>query len=354
MTARKARSVSIWQAINAALPVIAIAFSLVVSLLMIWLLGADPLEAFAALVRGAFGSLNSIGVTLTRATPLMLAGLGVAFALRCGLFNIGGEGQIYIGAMAAVWVALNSPSLPYPLVLVLALVAGFAGGAFWGAIAGVLRAVRGINEIISTILLNYVAAYLVSLMVQGPMIEPPGYLPQTARIPEVAQLPILIPGIRMHAGTLLGLVAAVLLYFVLFRTPFGFRIRAVGANPSAARAAGMNVKRSIILAMVISGGLAGLAGIVEILSVQHRLSDFFSPGYGYDAIAVALLGGTNPVGVVLAAIFFGALRAGSNMMQRTTAVPAAVAGVIQGITVLFVVIAAGIPQVRRRLRQKEE
>jgi simple sugar transport system permease protein len=208
MSSREKETNFVQRALSALLPVVAVVFSLLVSYVMIWVLGADPLQAMTSLFQGAFGSLNSIGVTLTRATPLLLAGLGVTFAFRCGIYNIGAEGQIYMGALAAVWAALNLPELPYPTTLVLSLMAGFAGGALWGAIPGLLKATRGVNEIISTILLNYVAIYVVSLMVQGPMIEPPGWLPHTPPVPPAAELPIVLPGVRMHGGTVLGLLAA--------------------------------------------------------------------------------------------------------------------------------------------------
>lgn len=335
-------------------PVWAVISAFLVGAVILLLAGIDPRRAYAAMFDGALGNWAAVGLTLQKSVPLILAGLGVAVAYRCNLFNIGAEGQVHIGALVGTVIALYVPGLPIWLHIPLCLLGGFLGGAIWGGIPGYLRARRGLSEIILTIMLNYVAFWFNSFMVHGPIKEPDFYYPQTRILPASVEMPIFWPAGRLHVGFLLALVVAAVVYLILFHTTLGYQIRAVGYSITAARHAGISPTRNMVISMVISGGLAGLAGIVEILAVQHRLSDFFSPGYGYDAIAVALLGGANPIGVVLAAIFFGSLRAGSNMMQRTTAVPAAVASVIQGITVLFVVIAAAIPQVRRMLRQKEE
>jgi ABC-type uncharacterized transport system permease subunit len=333
-------------------PLWAILLALLVGAGVLLVAGIDPRKAYAAMLDGAVGSWATVGLTLQKSVPLMLAGLGVAFAFRCTLFNIGAEGQLYVGALVGTVIALYVPGLPAWLHIPLCLLGGFVGGAIWGGIPGYLRAQRGLSEIITTIMLNYVAFWFTSYLVHGPIQEAARYYPQTELVPATAQLPIFWSGGRLHIGFLVALFMAAVIYVILFRTTLGFQIRAVGYSMTAARHAGISPARNMAISMVISGGLAGMAGIVEILGVQHRLSDYFSPGYGYDAIAVALLGGSNPIGVVLAAIFFGALRAGSNMMQRSVAVPAAVAGFIQGITVLFVVIAGAIPHVQRRLRAR--
>ena len=337
-------------------PVWAVIAALAVGAVTLMIAKISPLLAYRAMLEGAFGSTSAIGLTLQKSVPLIFAGLGVAFALRCKLFNIGAEGQLYMGALTGTVVALYVHGLPPLLHVPLCLVAAFIGGAIWGAIPGYFRAVRGLSEIITTIMLNYVAFWFVSFLVHGPIQEAAGYYPQTEVVPASSFLPVFWKAGRLHAGFLIALGVAAVVYIVLFHTTLGFQIRAVGSGQEAAEHAGIPPVRNMVIAMLVSGGLAGLTGINEILGVQHRLSDYFSPGYGFDAIAVALLGGSHPLGVVVAAIFFGALRAGSNMMQRSVAVPAAVSGFIQGVTVLFVVIAGAIPKVQlyRRSGASEE
>ncbi len=308
--------------------------------------GVDPLAAYGVMVEGTLGSWAAVGLTLQKSVPLIFAGLGVAFALHASLFNIGAEGQLYIGAMVGTMIALYVKGLPIWLHIPLALLGAFVGGAIWGGIPGYLRAKRGLSEIIMTIMLNYVGFWFVSFMVHGPIREGGNsYYPQTDIVAATAQLPVFWKAGRLHIGFPLAILAAVIVYIILYRTTLGYQIRAVGRGANAARHAGISPGRNITIAMVVGGGLAGMAGIMEVLGVQHRLSDFFSPGYGYDAIAVALLAKGNPFGVVLAAVFFGALRAGSNQMQRTMGVPASVAAFIQGITVLFVAVAAAIQMI---------
>ena len=317
-------------------PLWAILAALLLGGMLIAATGVNPLVAYRSLLRGAFGNANSLGDTLIKATTLIFAGAGMAFAFRCGVFNIGGEGQIYVGALFATWIGLMR--LPPIVHLPLALIAGFVGGGLWAAIAGWLRARRGLNEIIVTIFMNYIAVILVSFFVTGSLKEPPGYYPQTAEVAKAAQLPVILPGSRLHAGLFLALASAAVIWLVLRRTSLGFQVRAVGANPTAARHAGINVERNIVLAMFISGGLAGWAGTVEVLGVQHRLRDFFLVGAGYDAIAVALLGGSDPLGAIPAALFFGTLRTGAGAMQRGSGVPTALVVLVQGLAVIFVLI----------------
>jgi simple sugar transport system permease protein len=315
--------------------------------------GIGPVAAYVALFEGAFGSLSGLGITLQKTVPLLFAGLGVAFAFRCGLFNIGGEGQLYIGALFGGVVALTFTGLPAPILLPAVLIASFIGGGIWGAIPGLLRAKWRKSEIITTILMNYVGFWLVSYMLHGPLQESRGYYPQSEILPGASWLPIIWSAARVHLGLVLALLAAAVVYVVLWRTTIGYQIRAVGSNPRAAEYSGIPVVRSMVLAMFVSGGLMGLAGAAEILGVQHRLSDFFSPGYGFDGIAVALLGYTHPVGVTLAAVFFGGLRAGFNAIQRTEGLPLAMAQVVQGLTLIFVVASSALPRLQARLRRKE-
>lgn len=334
-------------------PVWAVLGALAIGAVFIAAAGINPVDAYAALLKGAFGTLSGFGITMQKTVPLIFAGLGVAFAFRCGLFNIGGEGQLYIGALFGGVIALSFTSLPTPIMLPAVLIASFIGGGIWGAIPGLLRAKWKMSEIITTILMNYVGFWFVSYLLHGPLQESRGYYPQSETLPQASWLPMLWPAARVHLGVVLALLAAGAVYVVLWRTTIGYQIRAVGSNPQAAEYSGIPVVRSMVLAMFVSGGLMGLAGAAEIFGVQHRLSDFFSPGYGFDGIAVALLGYTHPVGVVLAAIFFGGLRAGFNAVQRTEGLPLALAQVVQGLTLILVVASVALPRLRGRLRRKE-
>jgi simple sugar transport system permease protein len=334
-------------------PVWAVLGALLLGAILIAIAGINPVDAYAALLEGAFGSLSGLGITLQKTVPLLFAGLGVAFAFRCGLFNIGGEGQLYIGALFGGVVALTFTGLPAPVLLPAVLLASFIGGGIWGAIPGLLRAKWNMSEIITTILMNYIGFWFVSFMLHGPLQESRGYYPQSEILPGASWLPIIWPAARVHLGLVLALLAAAGVYVVLWRTTIGYQIRAVGSNRRAAEYSGIPAVRSMVLAMFVSGGLMGLAGAAEILGVQHRLSDFFSPGYGFDGIAVALLGYTHPVGVALAAVFFGGLRAGFNAIQRTEGLPLAMAQVVQGLTLILVVSSVALPRLRALVRRKE-
>lgn len=316
--------------------VISIVVSLVISAGVLLAQGTDPISAFTYLFQGAFGDIGGFSASLVSATPLMLAGLGIAFAFRAGIFNIGAEGQLYLGAMLATWVATLPLGLPKVVHLPLALLAGMAAGAFWAFIPSYLKVAKGFNEVITTILMNYIGVYFVNYSVHGFLQEPGGYLPQSAPIVETARLPKLVANTELHAGLLVGLVGAVVLYILLQKTDFGYQLRCVGSNPEAARTSGMNAKLTLIIAMLVSGAFAGLAGTAEILGYQNLLLENFSPNTGYDAIAVALLGRLNPIGVVLAAIFFGALRNGANIMQIMTGVPVTIVYIIQAVIILSV------------------
>lgn len=318
-------------------PLLSILAALLLGAILISAVGLDPVRSYRFLLMGSLGTRVGIAETLVKAAPLILAGLGFAFAFQCGLFNIGGEGQIYLGALGAALVGIYVTGLPSLLHVPLALLAGTALGAVWGAIPGYLKARLGISEIINTIMLNYVGIYFVSYLVFGPLREPPGYNPQTARMLSSAMLPRFLAGTRAHVGFFLALAVAVLVFYVIYRTTFGYQIRAVGFNRNAAKYAGIRVRRSLVLTMAISGALAGLAGANEILGIQGRLIIGFSPGYGFDAIAVALVGKAHPFGVILAGLLFGALNAGANVMQRNAGVPVQITYIIQGLVVLFVI-----------------
>lgn len=330
------------------IPFLAVTGALLVGSLVISLVGADPWKAYTALFRGAFGSSVQFNMTLLNATPLILAGLAVALAFRGGTFNIGGEGQLHMGALFATWAG-TSLTLPPGLALGVALLAGLLGGLLWGAIPGYLKASKGFNEVITTILLNYIAIWLVSYLVHGPMKEP-GWNPQSRAVAEAARLPIIDPLSGLNLGIMLALVAALVVYLILERTTLGFSIRMVGLNRTAAAYAGVNVPLTMALTLGLSGALAGLAGAVEILGRQYRLLDGFSPGYGFDAIAVALLARLNPWGTIFSAIFFGALRTGANTMQVVAGLPVVVVYVLEGLVILFTIAgSSGRIKLRRKV-----
>ena len=325
-----------WVSVLSVLGAILLALALVGALIA--LMGVSPLRAYEAMWRGAFGTRNGLGETLVRTTPLLLCGLAVTVAFRCGMWNIGAEGQLYFGALGATLAGVFLPPMPAPIHLLLVMLTGFAFGAFYGAIPGLARAYRGANEIVSTIMLNYIAIYLVSFLVNGPLRDANLLLPQPQSFPVAltARLPRILAGTRAHGGIFIGLLAAVGVYILLWKAVPGFRIRIVGQNPKAARFGGINVKRYIVLAMAISGGLAGLAGMVEVAGVRGYLIPDLSPGYGYTGIAVALLGGLHPAGVTLAAFFFGSLMVGADGLQRSVGVPTATVLIIQGLVLVFV------------------
>lgn len=325
------------------LPLASVLGALLIGGILMLLIGINPFTAYSYLWTGIAGSKYQVGTVLVKTTPLLLTGLGMGLALRCGVFNIGGEGQIYIGALAGTAVGIYFTGLPPIVHVILSILAGFLAGGLWAAVPGLLKARFQVNEVISTILLNYIGIYLVSYFTHGPMRANPdssASLPYTAEVLESSRLPIIMPGTRLHAGFLIAIVIAMLMYVIIFRTPFGFKARAVGFNPEAASYSGMKVVSVIVLAMLISGGLAGISGTVEILGVQRRLRDGFSSGIGYTAIAIALLGRNNPIGITLASILFGALEVGIANMEALAGVPVTLVDVIQGLTIFFVAIGA--------------
>ncbi len=317
-------------------PLIAIAAALLVGAGLILLAGANPIAAYTALFQESLSTYFGFGNTLTKMTPLLLTSLGVLVALRAGQFNIGGEGQIYLGALGSALVGLYVQGLPALIHVPIALLAGFLFGAVWGLIPGYLKAVRGVNEVITTLLLNYIAVNFVSYLVQNPLQQPGAPSPYSPLIAKSAQLPIILPGSLAHAGILLGLIAAGVVWVLLVRSPLGYQITTVGLNPIAARYGGISVERTIMLVMALAGGLAGLAGSAEVMGLKYRLFEQVSSGYGFDALAIAFLSRGSVLGVVLTSLFFAALRSGVNVMQRSAGVPVTVVYAIQGLTVLFI------------------
>ena len=312
----------------------AIGLAVLLTALMAALVGANPLTAVGALVSGSIGGAGSLAATLLRTSPLLLTGLAVMLAFRSGVFNIGAEGQLLVGALAATAAATQTGEWTGQALFV--LLAGAVAGAAWAGVAAWLRERREVNEVITTILLNFVALYLVSYAVDGPLKEQSGHYPQSDPFPPTAELWRLVPGTRLHVGLLIGGLAVVAVGALLSRSALGLRLRSAGLNPRAARVAGFPVGRDLLLAFALSGALAGLAGAIEVAGVTGRLYERISPGYGYTAIAIALLGGLRSGGVLLAALFFAALGTGAAAMERTAGISAVLAVAIQGATLLAI------------------
>ena len=342
---------------DALLPVIATLAALAVGAVMLLVLGANPLEAYSALWDGAFGSTNAFAETLVKATPLLLVALGICISFRGDVINIGGEGQMIVGAILATWVGLTFTTLPGWLVIILSLFAGFLGGAIWGGIPGFLKAYFNVNEILSTVMMNAIAVQLMNFLLRGPMIDPSqaelaSKIPQTARLLEAFRLPRWAPT-RLHLGALIAVILAVLVYILLWRTTLGYRIRAVGQNPNASRYAGINVKRYVVLALLLSGAFSGLAGATQVFGVNYRMitdgsASGFTGSAGFNGIVAALFGQLHPIWSIPASILFGALLVGANKMQRVVQVPSALVIALNGLVVVFVVSS----EIWRRRRQR--
>lgn len=317
--------------------VVAVLLALVLGGVVIAVAGANPFTAYGVLLRGAFGDVYAWSETLLRATPILIAGIGLSISFRSNLTSIGAEGQIILGGIVSCAVGLWLPAfLPGAFRLVIGMLAGFAGGALYALLPGVLKAKLGTSEIIVTIMMNYIAISLLSFLLGGPLQEAGSFYPQSAQLDSAMWLPAIIPGTRIHLGFVLALVFVVAYYFLMFHLPLGFKIRMVGFNPKAAQYAGVKVPASIITAMMLSGGLAGIAGAGEVYGIHHRLYNDFAAGFGFDAIAVALLGRLHPIGVLVSAIFFAALKVGSGAMQRAVQVPTTIVYIIQGLLIMFV------------------
>lgn len=340
-------------------PVLAVLTGLIVGALVILASGENPLVAYGALFAGSFGTPaeyiegfkvlfatgdNTVLIkaiypfteSLVTATPYIFAGLSVALGFRCGLFNIGAEGQFFIGALCSAFVGYSLKGLPMIVHLPLALMGGALGGAVWGMIPGYLKARFGAHEVVNTIMMNWIAFRLSDWLLNGPM-KSSGFRPVTPNVEASAELPrFFADPLRFNLGFFIALLAAYLVYWFLFKTTLGFEIRSVGANPEAAKYAGMNIIRNFVLVMFLAGGLAGLAGTAQVLGVDHWVGQGFSAGYGFDAIALALLGKSHPAGVVLAALLFGFLRSGATDMQSMANIPIDIISIIQGMVIVFI------------------
>jgi simple sugar transport system permease protein len=297
------------------------------------------LAAYGGLFEGAIGSPRALVTTLVYSTPYVLAGLAVALGFQCGLFNIGAEGQLYMGALFGTFVGFTVQGLPIYLHLPLAIVAGMLGGAIWGAIPGLLKATTGAHEVINTIMMNYIAVKTVDYLVKNPLKDTTASLDRTPFVAETARYPLLLPQFGLHSGLVIAIVAILFVWWFLFKTTWGFEIRTVGANPSAARYAGMSVSRNFVLAMGLSGALAGLGGMDIVLGrpSEYALKAAFSSGFGFDSIAVALLAKSHPFGIFPAAVLWGALRNGAGLMQvRAQGISIDLVNIIQALVIMFI------------------
>ena len=325
------------------IPFLAILTAIVVGGIIIAIVRGNPFLAYAGLLQGSFGSAKALSETAVWATPYIMGGLAVALAFKGGLFNIGAEGQLAIGATVSALVGYALPewlgtNIPLIIHLPLAVIIGMIAGGLWASIAGFLKAYTGGHEVINTIMLNYIALNTISFLLNGPMKDrdPNNVIARTPLIAESARIPPIFEGLRVHWGFIFALLVAFFIWWLLNKTTLGFEIRTVGANPDAAKYAGINVKRIIILTMALSGMLAGLAGTIEVTGLNYRHELGFSIGYGFDAIAIALLGKSHPLGVVLAAILFAAMRNGATRMQFLTQMPIDLISMLQALILLFV------------------
>jgi simple sugar transport system permease protein len=373
--------------IDALLPIVAVLLAFAVGGVILLLQGVNPIEAYSAMLFGAFGTKNGLADTLVKATPLMLVALGIAIAFRGGMINIGAEGQIIVAALLTTYVGLTlGDTLPGWLVIIIGLAAGVLAGGVWAAIAGYLKAQLGVNEILSTVMLNQIAIQIGFFLLRGPMIDPAEVeagtnIPHSARLPKPVDMPrftdvaqwlgfseraadlglegylgelygVMVEPTRLHTGFIFAVIMAIIVYIFLWRTTIGYRIRAVGLNRHASRYAGINVRGTMVLSMTLSGMFAGLAGATEILGLHHRMFEplAVSAGYGFSGIVAALFGKLHPLGIIPSSILFGGLLVGGDKMQRAIQTPQVLTQVILGLVVLFVVSTDYF--VRRRARRR--
>ena len=350
-----ARFLLTWFALPSALVI-----ALLIGGVMMLVLGANPITGYVALVKGAFGGSYALSSTAIQAVPLLLVGVGICIAFRASVFNIGGEGQIAMGGLAGAATALAVPDLPNFVLIPLVLLAGAAGGAAWGAIPGIFKARLNVNEILSTIMLNLVAVQVMNYLLAGPMVDQSpdsvgGLIPETKVLPANSLLPILVKGTQLHLGVPIAVIVAICVYVLLWRTSFGFQIRSVGLSRRASAYAGMPVRRTITMAMTLSGAMCGLAGAILVFgSISHRMvTDGSLTGFtgsaGFNGIVVALFGGLNPLWTIVSAFFFGGLIVGGSSLQVATGVPSDLVTTLSGIVVVLVV---SLEYLRRRARTR--
>lgn len=325
---------SIW--VQIVLPILAVILSLLISSVLIIYAGGKPLESYYYILKGSWGSKFAITETLVKAGPLLLTGLAASLAFNAKFWNIGMEGQLYAGAIATTWIGITFTTLPSYILIPFIIILSFIAGGLWGLLAGYLKVKFNANEVVTTIMLNYIMINIVGLLVHGPWKNPKTMWPSSPIIAKAARFPLLVRRSRLHIGVLIAFIAAIIIYILLKRMVIGYRIRAVGASPKASEYGGIDVNKIFLFTILISGGLAGLAGAGEVAGVQKKLIEGLSPGYGYAGVVVGLLGRLHPIGVILSAIFFASLITGTGMMQRLTGVPVALTYAVQGITLITI------------------
>ncbi|PID57997.1 ribose ABC transporter permease [candidate division KSB3 bacterium] len=332
-------------------PIVIILLALTAAACPLLWMRVNPLAAYTSIISGSCGDIYGISETLVKAVPLMLCGLAVAFPLTANRWNLGAEGQFIMGAFGASAVALSMPQLPGMILLPLMLIGGFAAGAFWGWIPGILNVRFNISEIIVSLMMNYIAVNWVSYLVYGPMRDRHAYsnFPFSPKFVQHAWLPRIIQGTRLHLGIVFAVLAAIILYVIIQKTRFGYEIRMVGANPRSARYGGIDTAKLVVLTMAAAGGIAALAGVGEVAALHHQLRRDIAVGYGYTAIPVAMLGKGHPLGILVSSLVFAALLVGGSNMQQDFGVPVALVSIIQALIVLFVVAGETLQKYRIRI-----
>ncbi|PLV58701.1 ABC transporter permease [Thermotoga sp. KOL6] len=317
-------------------PFFSVIIALLVAAVVIIAIGQNPFIAYKAMIEGAFGNLQALADTIIKTTPLILTGLSVGFGFRAGLFNIGAEGQMIIGAIFATVVGINMRGIPPTLAIPVTMLAGMIGGALWAAISGYLKAKTGAHEVVTTIMLNWIATYISSYLITGPLAVGSG-TPKSPEIAPSAKLPpiVTVGALEMTSGIAISIIAAIVMYIILEKTKTGYEVKATGFNPYAAEYGGINISKNIVMCMAISGALAGLAGALEVMGLHHRFLGTLSGGKGFDGISIALIGQNHPIGIIFASFLIASLRTGSSNMQFV-GVPKHIVTIIQGIVIFLV------------------
>jgi ABC-type uncharacterized transport system permease subunit len=334
-------------------PIVSILCSFLVGAILIVCIGGNPIEAFYYLFKGAFGTSSNIGETVIKAVPLIFTGLAATFAYRCGVFNLGAQGQFVMGAVVSIWIATTLTGIPAVLHIIISITCGALAGGLWAVIPGVLKITRGLNEMIVSIMLNYIAILFMGYLYSAPLRE--GSVPQTAAV--TAKLGRVFSESRIHVGIIIALLIAVIVYYFLFYTSWGFKLRSVGLNATAAEYNGFPVKKLMLLSLIISGAIAGIGGSVELHGTQYRLMAGFGDGYGFDGVSIALIGQLNPIGTVLVAYLFAVLRKGATTMQVGTGMPTSVIDIIQALVIVFAVAGSALtnlPKIRQYLTNRSQ
>ena len=325
---------SIW------LPALALVGAILVSSLVLMIFGYDVGLSYQAMIRASFNNIRTVGNLVNNTTPLLFCGLAVAISYRSSVFNIGAEGQFIAGCIASCWIGIIGKGIPGPLLILMMIIAGAVAGALWAFVPGFLKAKYEINEVITTIMFNYIALQIIGFLTRTVMRDTAQADPQSFKIADQAWIPYLLPGTKMNSGIVIGIALAIILYIVLFRTPYGFNVRAVGYNKTASKYAGISVKSVTIKTMMIAGALAGIGGAIEVCGSSHYIFEKISNGFGYTGIAISVLANNNPIGVILSSFLFGFLKTGSSTMQRMINTSAQFTTVIQAIIILFIAISA--------------